>query len=157
MNLRLPSLFGKNNLLRGLLPLLIAIFGLSFHSCTDDDDDYRDVTIINLTSSTWFADVTYPDRYSAEYWDFYPDGTGEYELYTEYPDGYVDDIVYPFVWEFTDASFSAISINVQGFGWEYWILDTLTPNQLGVYISDSDPAYYPDIDTYYQRFVAVRP
>lgn len=154
MNLRLPSPYGKTNPLKYLLPLLIGIFGLSFQSCSDDDD-YIESTIVNLTSATWFADVSYPNRYSAEYWDFYSDGTGEYELYTEYPDGSYDDVVYPFIWEFTDGSFSAIAINVQGFGWEYWIFDTVTPNQLGVYISDSDPAYYPDIEAYYQRFVAI--
>lgn len=137
------------------MPLLLAvILGMICGSCSPDDD-YRDSTLVNLTSATWFADATFPDRYSAEYWDFYPDGTGEYELYTEYPDGTYDDIVYPFYWEFADASFSSLAINVQGYGWEYWIIDLLTPGDLGVYISDSDPSYYPDIEAYYQQFYAI--
>ncbi|MDE6859494.1 MAG: hypothetical protein K2J65_03660 [Duncaniella sp.] len=154
MNLRHPSLTRKPNTLKIFLPLVLAVMTLTFQSCSPDDD-FRDTTVINLTSVTWFADVSYPDFYSAEYWDFFPDGTGEYELYTEYPDGSYSDIIYPFIWEFSDPSFSAIAINVQGYEWEYWILDRLTPRQLGVYISNSDPAYYPDIDAYYQQFTAL--
>ncbi len=154
MNIRHSSQSGATRRI-SFLPLILAIIiGLSSQSCSPDDY-YRDDTINNLTSATWFAEVTFPDRYSSEYWDFYPDGTGDYELYTEYPDGYYEDLTYPFVWEFTDPSFSTIAINVQGYGWEYWTIDHLSPDQFGVYISDSDPSYYPDVDTYYQRFYAI--
>lgn len=132
----------------------MTVIGFALQSCSPDDD-YRDMTSINLTSVTWFAEAEFPDRYSCEYWDFYPDGTGEYELYTEYPDGSHDDSVYNFVWDFADYDFTSLAINISGFGWEYWIIDRLTPDRLGVYISDSDPMYYPDIDAYYQNFYAL--
>ncbi|MBO5455611.1 MAG: hypothetical protein J6A20_03770 [Muribaculaceae bacterium] len=135
------------------LLLLAVVIGIALQGCSPDDD-YRDMASINLTSTTWYAEAEFPDRFSCEYWDFYPDGSGEYELYTEYANGAYENNVYYFTWE-PDYDFSTIAIYMDGFGWEYWIIDRLTPDHLGVYISDSDPMYYPDIDTYYQNFYAL--
>ena len=140
-------------ILKRLFPLLIILIGFAMQGCSTDDE-YRDITLINLTSVTWVSGAEFPDRVSTEYWDFYPDGTGYYELVTEYWDGGIDTSSYNFVWEFTDYDFNTIAINVSGFGWEYWTIDYLNPDNLGVYISDSDPSYYPNVNTYYQEFYA---
>lgn len=114
----------------------------------------------NLTSVTWYGEQTYYDGYGRpcldmSYWDFYGDGTGMLETYTEIqgiPSG--QNRVY-FSWDFTDGSYSVIALAFPNGGFEYWSIDNLTSGYFASFVSELDPYYYPNTDYFYQELRAV--
>lgn len=146
-----------------LFPLISLLMLLAVTGCDDNDNygGYREELFFNLTSRTWFADQTEFDEfrheyYTASYWDFYDNGTGVWDVYTEVDGFNSQQTRNYFSWAFTDESCSVIALNFQNHGIEYWTIDRMTPDFFSSYVSEFDPYYYPETPYYYQEFRALR-
>lgn len=149
----------KTKLLSCAIMLLSSVILLS--SCTDDEfGDMQDEIYTNLTSVTWFADESGLDYYgreyySAEYWDFYGDGSGIYDTYSEVAGFPPEQHRYYFDWAFTTDNFAVIEIYMHGSGTEFWQIYDLTPFRFSSYISNLDPVYNPGVPSTFQTLYAL--
>lgn len=145
-----------------LLPLVSIISVLVFTSCDDDDyDDYLGNITYNLTSRTWANEQSGYDEfgreyYTAQYVDFYGDGTGEWETYTEIAGYRPQQTGGYFTWDFTNRSYSVLVLEFDNNSLEYWMIDDITPDYFSSFVSPDDPYYFPNTPNYFQEFWAVR-
>ncbi len=144
-----------------LLYLLLVM--ISVTSCAEDDyyDSGEDDIIYALTSVRWLNSymVVLPDGSMAEdysIWNFDPDGRGYWTTGVEYEDGYYEEDTYYFRWGFTNPTCSVIYMNIQVYGDCYWLIDTLSPDWLGIWQAPFDPVMNPGIDRTFYSFEAIQ-
>lgn len=137
--------------------LAIATLCTTLTSCRDDDYyDYPGEIYACLTSQTWGYDQDYIDNYGqpayeAVYFDFYPDGTGTYESYSESSLFPPMQNVINFRWQFTDPSYSVVQLYFQNGTIEYWAIDRISYSYFSSYVYDRNPDRYPVQPMYFQE------